>query len=59
MKSGKECNIDKDEEITIPFLEPRKYLMKAIFDRNKMEFGIQATSRKKLNRKRSVIILAS
>ena len=34
-KVVKNVRIDKDEEITIPFLEPRKYLMKAIFDRNK------------------------
>ena len=30
----KSVRIDKDQEITIPFLEPKKYLMKAIFDRN-------------------------
>jgi len=30
----KGLRINKDEEITIPFLEPKKYLMKAIFDRN-------------------------
>ncbi|MCK9640563.1 MAG: Ig-like domain-containing protein [Prolixibacteraceae bacterium] len=34
-KLMKSVNIDKDGEITIPFLEPQKYLMKAIFDRNK------------------------
>jgi hypothetical protein len=30
----KSVTINKDQEITIPFLEPKKYLMKAIFDRN-------------------------
>jgi len=30
----KSIRIDKDQEVTIPFLEPRKYLIKAIFDRN-------------------------
>lgn len=30
----KNISINKDEEITVPFLEPKKYLMKAIFDRN-------------------------
>jgi len=30
----KSLRIYKDEEVTIPFLEPKKYLMKAIFDRN-------------------------
>jgi hypothetical protein len=30
----KSVRINKDQEITIPFLEPKKYLMKAIFDRN-------------------------
>jgi len=30
----KSVRIDKDQEITIPFLEPKKYLLKAIFDRN-------------------------
>ena len=30
----KGLRINKDEEITIPFLEPKKYLLKAIFDRN-------------------------
>jgi hypothetical protein len=30
----KSISIDKDQEVTIPFLEPRKYLMKAIFDKN-------------------------
>ena len=30
----KTISIDKDQEVTIPFLEPKKYLMKAIFDRN-------------------------
>lgn len=30
----KSVRIDKDEEITIPFLEPKKYLLKAVFDRN-------------------------
>jgi hypothetical protein len=30
----KSIRIDKDQEVTIPFLEPKKYLMKAIFDRN-------------------------
>jgi hypothetical protein len=34
-KVVKSVNIDKDQEVTIPFLEPKKYLMKAIFDRNK------------------------
>ncbi len=33
-KLVKSIRIEKDEEITIPFLEPKKYLMKAIFDRN-------------------------
>lgn len=30
----KTVSISKDQEVTIPFLEPRKYLMKAIFDKN-------------------------
>jgi hypothetical protein len=30
----KSIRISKDQEITIPFLEPKKYLMKAVFDRN-------------------------
>jgi hypothetical protein len=30
----KKIRINKDQEITIPLLEPKKYLMKAIFDRN-------------------------
>ena len=30
----KSIHIDKDQEVTIPFLEPKKYLMKAIFDKN-------------------------
>jgi hypothetical protein len=30
----KTIRIDKDEKITFPFLEPKKYLLKAIFDRN-------------------------
>ncbi|HWS01734.1 MAG TPA: Ig-like domain-containing protein [Prolixibacteraceae bacterium] len=30
----KSIQADKDQVITIPFLEPKKYLMKAIFDRN-------------------------
>jgi len=30
----KSIKINKDEEVTFPFLEPKKYLMKAIFDRN-------------------------
>lgn len=30
----KSIKIEKDEELTIPFLEPKKYLLKAIFDRN-------------------------
>jgi hypothetical protein len=30
----KNIRISKDQEITIPLLEPRKYLMKAIFDKN-------------------------
>jgi hypothetical protein len=30
----KSIRIKKDQEITIPFLEPKKYLMKAVFDRN-------------------------
>jgi len=30
----KNIRINKDEEIVIPFLEPKKYLLKAIFDKN-------------------------
>ncbi|MEI6275026.1 MAG: Ig-like domain-containing protein [Prolixibacteraceae bacterium] len=30
----KTIRIKKDEEVTIPFLEPAKYLLKAIFDKN-------------------------
>lgn len=30
----KQLSINKDGEITLPFLEPKKYLMKAIFDKN-------------------------
>ncbi len=30
----KDFRIDKDQEITVPFLEPKKYLLKAIFDKN-------------------------
>ncbi len=30
----KSVKINQDETITIPFLEPKKYLMKAIFDKN-------------------------
>jgi len=30
----KSVRIEKDQEITLPFLEPKKYLLKAIFDRN-------------------------
>ncbi|MEI7829048.1 MAG: Ig-like domain-containing protein [Prolixibacteraceae bacterium] len=30
----KSIRIVKDQEITVPFLEPKKYLMKAVFDRN-------------------------
>ena len=30
----KTVRIEKDQEVTIPFLEPKKYLMKAIFDKN-------------------------
>lgn len=30
----KSIRINKDQEITIPFLEPKKFLMKAVFDRN-------------------------
>jgi len=33
-KLVKELRIDKDQEITIPFLDPKKYLMKAVFDKN-------------------------
>ena len=33
-KLVKSIRIDKDQQFTIPFLEPRKYMMKAIFDRN-------------------------
>jgi hypothetical protein len=30
----KNISINKDEEVTIPLLEPKKYLLKAIFDKN-------------------------
>lgn len=30
----KTISIDKDQEVTFPFLEPKKFLMKAIFDKN-------------------------
>lgn len=33
-KPVKELRIDKDQVVTIPFLDPKKYLMKAVFDRN-------------------------
>ncbi len=33
-KLVKELRIDKDQVITIPFMDPKKYLMKAVFDRN-------------------------
>lgn len=33
-KLVRELRIDKDQEITIPFLDPKKYLMKAVFDKN-------------------------
>jgi len=33
-KLVKEIRIDKDQVVTIPLLDPKKYLLKAVFDRN-------------------------